>query len=167
LPNQSQTPAILARNHITDNPNSNYYYAWGGEIDMLETVGWENDPVNNTMTVHSHRSIAAGSDTGISQLVLPVPTGETEFHEYSLTKRTGLIEFGLDGKTVHGVERQAGDTLAEWPYDDFRYYLIANLAMGGTWGGQMRQEFPPYGIENSHDPWKFEIAALDFQSLEN
>lgn len=165
LPDQKQTPAILAEHGIHDTPDSDYYYAWGGEIDMLETVGWQNNPVNNTMSVHSHQSIIAGNSAGISQLVQPVPTGENTFHEYSLTKRNGLIEFGLDGRTVHGVERQQGDTVADWPYDLYRYYLIANLALGGTWGGRMKQDFPPDGIDDSQAPWRFQIAELHYQPL--
>jgi beta-glucanase (GH16 family) len=165
LPDERQTPRILAKHGIQDTPDSDLYYAWGGEVDMVEAVGWENKPVSAHMTVHSHASITAGSDTGISEHVQPITDGQTAFHEYSLTKRKGLIEFGVDGRTVHGVERQHGDTLADWPFDDYPYYFIANLAMGGTWGGRMKQEFPPNGIDDSQAPWKFQISELHFQPL--
>lgn len=163
LPDERDTPAILAKRHINDTPNSDLYYAWGGEIDFAETVGFMK-PVSNNITVHTHKSIESGSD-GMASKIIAVPDGEEAFHEYSVTKKPGHITFGLDGKTVFGIERQHGDTLAEWPFDDYRYYFIANLAMGGSWGGQMKHEYPPLGIDNSQAPWDFEIAELHYQPL--
>jgi beta-glucanase (GH16 family) len=166
LPDATETPRILTKHGIEGaqaDPNDPTYYAWGGEIDWLETIGANNNPVNNTPAVHTHESITTGVDGGISPFVLPVPDGQKRFHEYGLHKETGLLQFTLDGKVIHEVTRKDGDTLAEWPFDDYRYYLIANLAMGGSWGGRMNKEFPPYGIDDSKGPWKFEIAEMHYQ----
>jgi len=165
LPEEAETPKILKSHGIANHPDSDpAYYAWGGEIDWLETVGAETHPVNNSPAVHTHRSVAAKNEAGISPFVQPVPDGQTKYHEYGLHKESGLLQFTLDGKVVHEVTRKDSDTLRDWPFDDYRYYVIANLAMGGTWGGELRNIYPPNGIDDSKAPWKFQIAEMHYQS---
>jgi beta-glucanase (GH16 family) len=164
LPEDSMTPDILKKHGLPNDTDDDYYYVWGGEIDVLETVGSQADPVNNQPTAHTYNSRRAGPD-GATTAFVPVPDGQQAFHDYGLHKAPGLLEFSLDGKVVQRITRKPGDSLADWPYDDYRYYLVANLAMGGSWGGERRDEFPPDGIDDSQAPWKLEIAGLHFRPL--
>jgi beta-glucanase (GH16 family) len=163
LPVEGDTPKVLKKYGIPVNTDDDYYYSYGGEIDILETVGAEDKPVNNQPTAHTYKSRVAGP-TGASTAVVKVPDGQEKFHDYGLRKTPGLLEFTLDGKVVHRFARKAGDDVHTWPYDDYHYYVLANLAMGGTWGGERNKEFPPDGIDDSQAPWQFEIAALHFEA---
>lgn len=164
LPDETATPRILTKDGIIGNPDGDpFYYAWGGEIDFLETVGAENNPVNNQPAVHTHASFSSGNTTGISPVTIAVPDGQQKFHAYGIHKEPGLIQFTLDGKVVHEVKRHKGDTLAQWPFDDYKYYVVANLAMGGTWGGENKADYPPLGIDHTKSPWRFAIK-LTFQA---
>jgi beta-glucanase (GH16 family) len=54
----------------------------------------------------------------------------------------------VDGQRYFAFEKESGGT-AVWPFDAPQY-LILNLAIGGTWGGQQ-------GIDDSAFPARFLI----------
>jgi beta-glucanase (GH16 family) len=56
-----------------------------------------------------------------------------EFHTYGMEWTREFIAFYIDGKLVYtyNPEVKNPDT---WPYDK-PFFLIFNIAIGGTWGG--------------------------------
>jgi beta-glucanase (GH16 family) len=52
-----------------------------------------------------------------------------------------------------------GANYTNWPFDQ-PFYLILNLAMGGSWGGEDTAQFPGNGIDNSALP-----ATMSIQSI--
>ncbi|MCK7488321.1 MAG: glycoside hydrolase family 16 protein [Bacillus subtilis] len=63
-----------------------------------------------------------------------------EFHTYAMDWTKDSIEFFLDGKSFHRYEQNAAGSRQDdggWPFDK-PYYLILNIAIGGTWGGASR-----------------------------
>lgn len=106
-----------------------------GEIDILESVGYEmNDTTGNGI---AHASAHCGAyyfklgnqPTGIT----PVENMYQEFHTYAVEwSPEGIVAF-VDNKEYFRYE----DTSTElsWPFDKPQN-LILNLTMGGGWGGQ-------------------------------
>lgn len=107
-----------------------------GEIDILETVGYEMDTL--TGNGQAHATIHCGAyyfklgnqPTGI----LPVERIHQEFHNYSIEWTPEGIRAFVDEQPY--FEYTDTSSALSWPYDQPQN-LILNLAMGGGWGGLM------------------------------
>jgi beta-glucanase (GH16 family) len=63
-----------------------------------------------------------------------------EWHTYGLLWTSGTVEAYYDGKSLGTVYANPGsNNWAKWPYDQ-NYYIILNLAMGGTLGGAINSD---------------------------
>ncbi len=101
-----------------------------GEIDIMEHVG--NVPDKVLGTIHLPGPFSPGP--GISNSTT-VPTAETEFHVYSIIWSPTTIRFFVDGVQYHTYANTATT-----PFNaDF--FLIMNVAMGGTLGGTIDPAF--------------------------
>ncbi len=113
-----------------------------GEIDLVEFAG--NRPGIITCAIHTetynHR---IKTDKGAK---VSVPDASDEFHDYTLDWTNTYLSFQIDGKEFFKVEKQAGDTVSEWPFDQ-PYYVIINLAVGGWYGGKIVDDDLPYHME--------------------
>lgn len=69
------------------------------------------------------------------------------------------MTFEVNDKPYFTYTRQSGATYTTWPFDQ-PFYLIANLAMGGSWGGLDTADYPGTGINSSALP-----ASLDIHSI--
>ncbi|OHT08836.1 Beta-glucanase [Tritrichomonas foetus] len=101
-----------------------------GEIDIMEYVGY--NPNTFYQTIHCQGDaypsyhIEVGGNTQAS---------DDDWHTYTMIwKEDTIIEY-IDGKQVNKYDRQSWHQQTFWPYDR-PFYLLANLAIGGTWGGQ-------------------------------
>jgi beta-glucanase (GH16 family) len=102
-----------------------------GEIDLMEFVGHDSMHVYGTI----HYPDPTGQKTSVSnggKVYFPKPF--FDFHVYGLEWTPDSLHFKLDGLTYHSAPIEAttknGDNLFRKPF-----YLILNLAVGGTWGG--------------------------------
>ncbi|WP_026755308.1 family 16 glycosylhydrolase [Sediminibacter sp. Hel_I_10] len=94
-----------------------------GEIDIMEQTGQDKNEV--LATVH-HPAVSPGSgDTGSMAL----PTSTTEFHNYSVDWTPEQITFLIDGELFRSVPNSP-----DLPFDS-DFFMIMNVAMGGTLGG--------------------------------
>ena len=101
-----------------------------GEIDIMEHVG--NDPDKVLGTIHLPGPFSPGP--GITNSTT-VPTAESEFHIYSIIWSPTTIRFFVDGVQFHTYANSAST-----PFNaDF--FLIMNVAMGGTLGGAIDPAF--------------------------
>jgi beta-glucanase (GH16 family) len=105
-----------------------------GEIDIMESVGFEIDDETSNGKAHASIHCPAkyfklnNQPTGI----IDVENMENEFHNYTL-------EWSAEGMTafVDDVPYFTYDDTTDemtWPYDKAQNIII-NLAMGGGWGG--------------------------------
>ncbi len=105
-----------------------------GEIDILETVGYEMDDA--TGDGKAHASIHCGAyyfKLGNQPTAnTPVKNMEKEFHVYAIDWTPEGITASVDGETY--FEYNDTSTELAWPYSKPQN-LILNLAMGGGWGG--------------------------------
>lgn len=128
-------------------PSESRYGKWpqSGEIDILEHVGHEPDRIH--FSAHSERYNHMRSQQTTGSIEAPEVTDG--FHIYGLKRTEDTIVWYYDGKEVFKLEKEKGADWTSWPFDaDF--YLILNLAVGGSWGGQK-------GVDLTALPAQFEI----------
>jgi beta-glucanase (GH16 family) len=115
-----------------------------GEIDIMENVGF--DP----LLIHGSVHTAAYNHTIGTQKTASVTVASPweDFHVYSMEWFADHIDVLVDGQK-HFTFRNEGTGSRTWPFDEPQY-LILNLAVGGSWGGQK-------GIDDSRFPHRYRI----------
>jgi len=115
-----------------------------GEIDMMENVGFEPFVVH--FTIHTQaRNWVNGKAKGSQRVVQDLAD---DYHLYTLDWDAHKLVLGLDGQPALEYPKE-DESVASWPFD-FNMYLLLNLAIGGTWGGQ-------HGIDLDIFPAEFKI----------
>ena len=106
-----------------------------GEIDIMEYVGNQPNLIHGTL--HYPGRSGGNADGG----TITVPNVETEFHTYTLEWSAERIVFLVDGQVYH--------TYANNPNSPFNqeFFLILNVAMGGTFGGEVDPAFEESSME--------------------
>jgi beta-glucanase (GH16 family) len=106
-----------------------------GEIDIMEHVGNQQDVIHGTL--HYPGRSGGNADGGS----LEVPNVSTEFHIYTMEWSPERIVFLVDDQIVH--------TYANDPSSSFNqeFFLILNVAMGGTFGGEIDPAFEESSME--------------------
>lgn len=140
-------------------PQSDNAWALQGEIDFMEAVGAE--PGRVFPDTHSYSTVQAGVN---GTTYANVPDMATAFHTYGVEMTPGRIDFTLDGEVYSSAQRHSNDP-RDWPFDQ-PYYLILNLAMGGSWGGEARDTYPPDGIQGN-GPWQMNVQSVRFYDYQS
>jgi beta-glucanase (GH16 family) len=101
-----------------------------GEIDIMENVGY--DPHTIVASVHTaaynHRQGTHKNAT------ITLGTPWEDFHVYALEWYPDRIDAFVDGQKYFTFPNE-GTGSRTWPFDEPQF-LVLNLAIGGTWGGQ-------------------------------
>jgi beta-glucanase (GH16 family) len=100
-----------------------------GEIDIMEQKGQDKNTVLGT--VH-HPGVSPGAGDSATTAL---PTSTSEFHNYTVEWTDTTITFLVDGFVFHTVDNNV--TL---PFNG-DFFLILNVAMGGTLGGDIDPTF--------------------------
>ncbi|MBM3808822.1 MAG: glycoside hydrolase family 16 protein [Acidimicrobiia bacterium] len=111
-----------------------------GEIDIMEYVGF--DPLR----VHGSIHTAAYSRGTHKTASINVANPWDAFHVYAMEWYPDRIEIFVDGQKYFTFLNEGTGTRT-WPFDQPQYLLI-NLAIGGSWGGQR-------GIDDSRFPHRY------------
>jgi beta-glucanase (GH16 family) len=115
-----------------------------GEIDIMENVGF--DPLRISAAVHTsayNHTIGTQKSAKIT-----VANPWEDFHVYSMEWYADRIDVFVDGEKYFTF-RNEGTGSATWPFGQPQYLLI-NLAIGGSWGGQK-------GIDDSRFPHRYYV----------
>ncbi len=104
-----------------------------GEIDIMEHVG--NDVGRVSAAIHSPSSFGNTVNVGATQ----VPTATTDFHVYSVEWSAEKIDFFVDGQQFYSYNPAVKDD-STYPFNA-DCFLILNVAMGGTLGGNISDDF--------------------------
>ncbi len=128
-------------------PSNNEYGGWprSGEIDIMEYIGVE--PQNLFYTCHFEGTDGSGhqsSGTKSSYITNPY----NQFIKFTLVWTPDKIEWYANDKKYHQYVRSS-DNYKVWPFNK-EFYLILNLAYGGSWGGYA-------GVDDTKLPHKFLI----------
>lgn len=115
-----------------------------GEIDVMEFVGFDPAAVHHNVHTATHNHLR-GNGRGVRVALADPSDG---FHVYGVAWDRERMDFTLDGAVTFTVTNAHTDTDA-WPFDA-PFFLLLNLAVGGTWGGQR-------GVDESVFPQRLEI----------
>jgi len=101
-----------------------------GEIDIMENVGF--DPLRVHASVHTadYNHVLRTQRTASLEIADP----SADFHVYAMDWQGDRIEVSVDGRPYFSF-RNEGTGSRAWPFDRPQYLLL-NLAIGGSWGGQ-------------------------------
>jgi beta-glucanase (GH16 family) len=121
--------------------------AWpdDGEIDIMEHVGHDKGAVYGTVhtgaynhAIGTHRSVA-----------VHLPDACDAFHRYQLTWTEDAVTIGVDDFNYYRLANDGRGDRSTWPFDG-PFYLLLNLAVGGSWGGAA-------GIDDTIFPVRMEV----------
>jgi len=135
-------------------PASNpLHYRNGGEMDIIEAVGYLPD--QNYSVAHTASDVALRNGSGAFGVVT-VPNSATEYATYTLLWTPTQLTFMVNGTAYFTYSRPANSDYTTWPYDQ-PFYLVANLAIGGSWGGTK-------GVDASALPTSLDIRSIYYYS---
>ncbi len=101
-----------------------------GEIDIMEFVGFEPGIIHaNIHTKKYNHMLKTGKGDKIT-----IADASEAFHVYAVEWRPDRLDFFVDNQKYFTFTNEGTGTDV-WPYDKDQY-LILNLAIGGSWGGQ-------------------------------
>ena len=115
-----------------------------GEIDIMEEVGYHPDYVSSSLHANAH---VHSNNTQVTH-EMKCPGAEGEFHTYAILWTSKNITTYVDGNVQLTYDNR-GLGRDDWPYDD-PFYIIFNLAWGGSWGGAQ-------GVDESALPCTMEV----------
>ncbi len=123
-----------------------------GEIDIMEYVGYDPQKFHhNVHTLGSKQTDVGAMNTGTS---INVSDAYTQFHVFALERTADTMKFFIDGKLTYTYKKDAAHP-DYWHGMDQPHYLLINLAIGGTWGGQQ-------GVDDSIFPAKYYIDYVRY-----
>jgi len=117
---------------------SNYNtVAWPacGEIDFMEHVGNQQNKIFGSL--HYPGFSGGNSNTGSKVIT----NASTEFHIYKVIWNSATIKFYVDNVLYHSAANNAS-----LPFNN-DFFLIMNVAMGGTFGGAIDSAFTQSAME--------------------
>jgi len=118
-----------------------------GEIDIMEEVGGHPNYVSSSLHANAH---VHSNGTQVTHEMY-LEGAEDDFHTYAIEWTHDNITTYVDGQLQLSYDNK-GLGRDDWPYDD-PFYIILNLAWGGTWGGT-------YGIDESALPCTMEVEYV-------
>ncbi|MFC4874309.1 glycoside hydrolase family 16 protein [Negadavirga shengliensis] len=119
----------------------------GGEIDIMEHVGFKPDTVFATVHTKAHNHII-GTQVGEDFLL---PEATTDFNVYALYWDEEQIKAYVNGVRYFKYEKN-GQGPDVWPFDT-EFHLLLNLAIGGGLGGKK-------GVDDRLFPHIYEIEYV-------
>lgn len=128
-------------------PNDSVYGYWptSGEIDIMESLGHHPEKIYGTIH-YGHPHKYHGFTTEISE--------PEKFHKYTLIWEENKISWYVDdfliGETAEWFSKNKQENPYPAPFNQ-KFYLIINLAVGGTFSGypDLETEFPSKFIIDS------------------
>ena len=115
-----------------------------GEIDIMENVGFDPLAIHASVHTTAYNHTIGTQKTAIVKVTNPWE----DFHVYAMEWYPDRIDVFVDGQKYFTF-RNEGAGAAAWPFDKPQYLLI-NLAIGGSWGGQK-------GIDDALFPKRFVV----------
>jgi len=110
-----------------------------GEIDIMEQTG--DDKTKVSAALHTPASFGATVNFRETEL----ETAADEFHIYGMEWTNEIITFSVDGNDFYNFS-PSPKTAETWPFSK-PFFLIFNIAMGGTLGGTVPANFTESTME--------------------
>ncbi|MFN8289639.1 MAG: glycoside hydrolase family 16 protein [Chitinophagaceae bacterium] len=115
-----------------------------GEADIMEQVGFDPGHVHASVHCNKYNHTNGTQKTNVTV----VPDCSAAFHTYGMEWDRDSIRISVDDRIYFRFGNEHSG-YAAWPFDN-KMYLLLNIAVGGTWGGQQ-------GVDDSAFPCRMEI----------
>ncbi|CAF1015972.1 unnamed protein product [Adineta ricciae] len=131
-----------------------------GEIDVMEQVGYDPNKIVSSVHTAEYNHMKNTQPThGVD-----VPDACSNFKIYTLNWTSDQLEMFVGDDNQPFEQRilvwdKGNQGWQRWPFDN-DFFIILNIAIGGTWGGQ-------HGIDESIFPKRMEIEWVRFYKLES
>jgi beta-glucanase (GH16 family) len=103
-----------------------------GEIDIMELIGGGAGR-DNKMYGTLHGPGYSGAKGIQGSCTLSRKNFSDAYHVFEIRWSTGKIEWYVDGQPYHTATKTS--VPGAWPFDDGDFYILFNLAVGGSWPG--------------------------------
>ena len=123
-----------------------------GEIDIMENVGYTPGVITAAAHVKKDKS---GNAILSSTNEITVASASEKFHVYTLTWTPQRLEWLVVNKLFHSLDK-GNKPVWQWPFDG-KFYLLINIAVGGSWGGRQ-------GIDDSIFPQSMVVDWVRYYS---
>lgn len=134
--------------------NDNVYGSWpkSGEIDVMENVGYDPNPVYFTIHTQLYNG-AIGTQKGGNK---SMPDASTVFHKYRVDWTPYAVRGYYDDVLLFTYVND-GQGAPSWPFDQ-KFHLLLNIAVGGNWGGIK-------GVDDSAFPTSMQVDYVHFYKM--
>jgi beta-glucanase (GH16 family) len=135
-------------------PTYSEYGGWprSGEIDIMEYIGVEPHKLHH----FAHFEGTTGHQSSGISYIFAQPYNQ--FIKFTLIWTPEKLEWYANDVKYHTYSKPAGSDHRRWPFDR-EFYLILNLAYGGSWGGYD-------GVDDSKLPARFLIDYVRVYQLQ-
>jgi beta-glucanase (GH16 family) len=113
-------------------PNTSVSWPASGEIDIQEATGQKS--MFQLGTIHYGPS-TANAQFLTSQILKQPDTWANDFHVYAVEWSANRISWYVDDLLYATKTPSDLASPADWTFENYQYYLILNLAVGGNLGG--------------------------------
>jgi beta-glucanase (GH16 family) len=113
-----------------------------GEIDIMENVGFDPPRIHGSVHTAAYNHTIGTQKTADVTVASPWK----DFHVYAMEWYADHIDTFVDGQKYFTFTNEGTGSRA-WPFDKPQYLLV-NLAIGGSWGGQK-------GVDDSRFPHRY------------
>jgi beta-glucanase (GH16 family) len=114
---------------LGDDSNGTQVWPQIGEIDIMEYRGQEPTIVHGSL----HGPGYSGGQAITKQYDLVSERFDTDFHVFGIEWGPDYINYYVDDVLYNQITPQ--DVTGEWVFNDNEFYIIMNLAVGGTFAG--------------------------------
>jgi beta-glucanase (GH16 family) len=125
-------------------------------MDLAEEVGYQ--PNVEYGVVHTVSDLQNPSQEGAFNTVT-VPNNNSQYNTYTLLWTPTSITFEVNNNPFFTYNKPSNSDYTTWAFDQ-PFYMVADLALGGIWGGQDTAAFPGNGIDNSALPVTMSIKTI-------
>lgn len=108
-------------------------YPHGGEIDIMERL---NDDAKVYQTVHSYYTIDLGLGDKPSKSST-APINPSEYNTYAVETYQDSVVFFVNGQQNFAYPRIKTDKKGQFPFSEYKHYLILSMQLGGSWVGKV------------------------------
>lgn len=114
-----------------EDPNT-IVWPFVGEIDITEMRGQE--PYRTIGSIHGPGYSGGGAISG--EYDLEGERFDKDFHVFAIEWHPGYIDFFVDGIRFNQITRDdLPQGVEEWPFDENPFFMLLNVAVGGTFVG--------------------------------
>jgi beta-glucanase (GH16 family) len=111
-----------------------------GEIDIMENRGDNPTTINGSLHGPGYAGDIAPGDEATKEYSLENDRYDTGFHVFGIEWGPEYINYYVDDVLYNQITPDDEDVTGEWIFDDQPFYIILNLAVGGSFPGAPNEE---------------------------